>query len=100
MLFHPRVSAVSSASPSWLPGQHTLRGVAAKRQPPLWAGAREAITIRRTAAYVKGFRMPAGRGMSGGTEAGVRKASKEETAGGVRTDGGVNLWGICRGCLI
>jgi hypothetical protein len=34
------------------------------------------------------------------TEAGVRKASKEETAGGVRTDAGVGLCGICRRCLI
>ena len=34
------------------------------------------------------------------SEAGVRKASKEETAGGVRTDAGVGLWGIRRRCLI
>ena len=34
------------------------------------------------------------------TEAGVRKASREETAGGVRTDAGVDLWGICRRWLI
>ena len=31
-------------------------------------------------------------GARGGTEAGVRKASREETAGGVRTGGGVRLW--------
>jgi hypothetical protein len=39
-------------------------------------------------------------GQSGCTAAGVRKASREETAGGVRTDAGVDLWGICRRCLI
>jgi hypothetical protein len=32
-------------------------------------------------AYVKGFRMPASHCAKGCTEAGVRKASKEETAG-------------------
>ena len=31
-------------------------------------------------------------GARGGTEAGVRKASREETAWGVRTGGGVRLW--------
>ena len=36
---------------------------------------------RRMAAYVKGFRMPASHCARGCTEAGVRKASKEETAG-------------------
>jgi hypothetical protein len=36
----------------------------------------------------------------GCTEAGVRKASREETAGRVRTDAAVGLWGICRRCLI
>src|SRR5207247_11220233 len=39
-------------------------------------------------------------GQRGCTEAGVRKASREETAGGVRTDAGVDLWGIWRRCLI
>jgi len=38
-------------------------------------------------------------GVGGCTEAGVRKASREETAGGFRTDAGVDLWGICRRCL-
>jgi len=33
-----------------------------------------------------------GAGARGCTEAGVRKASREETAGGVRTSGGVRLW--------
>jgi hypothetical protein len=37
--------------------------------------------VRRTAGYVKGFRMPASHCARGCTEAGVRKASKEETAG-------------------
>jgi len=36
-------------------------------------------------------------GARGGTEAGVRKASREETAGGVRTGGGVRLWGFSAG---
>ena len=53
-----------------------------------------------TANIVKGFRMPARQRREGCTEAGVRKASREETAGGVRTDAGVGLWGICRRCLI
>ena len=44
-------------------------------------------------------RLP-GTGVMEGAAAGVRKASKEETAGGVRTDAGVDLWGICRRCLI
>src|ERR1700748_1776442 len=35
----------------------------------------------RTAGIVKGFRMPASHCARGCTEAGVRKASKEETAG-------------------
>jgi hypothetical protein len=39
-------------------------------------------------------------GVSGRTEAGVRKAWKEETAAGVHTDADVGLWGICRRCLI
>src|SRR5438270_68869 len=38
-------------------------------------------------------RLP-GTGARGCTEAGVRKASREETAGGVRTDAGVDLWGF------
>jgi hypothetical protein len=44
-------------------------------------------------APVKGFRTPAGTGVEGCTEAGVRKASREETAGGVCAGGGVSLWG-------
>jgi hypothetical protein len=39
-------------------------------------------------------------GVSKRREAGVRKASREETAGGVRTDAGVDLWRIYRRCLI
>ena len=38
------------------------------------------IEVTKLAAYVKGFRMPAGRRREGCTEAGVRKASKEESA--------------------
>src|SRR6516225_8073033 len=47
-------------------------------------------------AVVTDFRMPARHRRVGCTEAGVRKASMEETAGGVRADAGVGLWGICR----
>ena len=36
-------------------------------------------------------------GARGCREAGVRKASREETAGGVRTDAGVGLWGFSAG---
>ena len=43
---------------------------------------------------VKGFRMPASHCARGCTEAGVRKASKEETAGGVCAGGSVGLWGF------
>ena len=43
---------------------------------------------------VKGFRMPASHGARGCTEAGVRKASKEETAGGECAGGSVGLWGF------
>src|SRR5262249_30618657 len=49
---------------------------------------------RRTAGIVKGFRMPASHCARGCTEAGVRKASKEETAGGVCACGSVGLWGF------
>jgi hypothetical protein len=48
-------------------------------------------------AFVKGFRTPARHGVRERTEAGVRKASREETAGGVRTGGGVRLWGFSAG---
>jgi hypothetical protein len=41
-------------------------------------------------------RLP-GTGARGCTEAGVRKASREETAGGGRTDAGVDLWGFAAG---
>src|SRR5436853_9751 len=34
------------------------------------------------------------------TEAGVRNASRGGNRGGVRTDAGVDLWGICRHCSI
>src|ERR1700730_14575942 len=38
--------------------------------------------------------MPASHCARGCTEAGVRKASKEETAGGVCAGGSVGLWGV------
>ena len=50
--------------------------------------------IAGTTAIVKGFRMPASHGARGCMEAGVRKASKEETAGGVCAGGSVGLWGF------
>jgi hypothetical protein len=40
-------------------------------------------------------RLP-GTGVEGCTEAGVRKASREETAGGVCAGGGVSLWDLMR----
>jgi hypothetical protein len=63
------------------------------------------IVFPGTAGIVKGLslrvfgRLP-DTGVSKRTEAGVRKASREETAGGVRTDAGVDLWRIYRRCLI
>src|SRR5438128_2748651 len=48
----------------------------------------------RSSAIVKGFRMPASHCARGCTEAGVGKASKEETAGGVCAGGSVGLWGF------
>ena len=62
------------------PATLSLSGIAG------FAGARGAI--------VKGFRMPASHCARGCTEAGVRKASKEETAGGVCAGGSVGLWGF------
>jgi hypothetical protein len=41
----------------------------------------EVAPIPSLSALVKGFRMPAGHGVREGTKAGVRKASREETAG-------------------
>ena len=56
------------------------------------------LLVRRTAAYVKGFRMPAGRRREGCTEAGVRKASKEESAGSF-APAVVSVYGdLTRGC--
>ena len=54
----------------------------------------KARICRGTAGFVKGFRMPASHCARGCTEAGVRKASKEETAGGVCACGSVGLWGF------
>ena len=58
--------------------------------------ARAAMThgLAGRTASVKGFRMPASHGARGCMEAGVRKASKEETAGGVCAGGSVGLWGF------
>src|SRR6516164_2088074 len=51
----------------------------------------------RTTAVVKGFRMPASHGARGCMEAGVRKASKEETAGEYAP--AVSVYGdLRRGC--
>ena len=52
------------------------------------------IVVRAMTGIVKGFRMPASHCARGCTEAGVRKASKEETAGGVCAGGSVGLWGF------
>src|SRR6516162_7167910 len=62
----------------------------------LWRRLTSAILGRRwrTAEIVKGFRMPASHRARGCMEAGVRKASKEETAGGVCAGGSVGLWGF------
>src|ERR1700757_788889 len=68
---------------------------AARRRPgllkvePPRSGARAGRS-----GIVKGFRMPASHCARGCTEAGVRKASKEETAGGVCACGSVGLWGF------
>src|SRR5215468_2544372 len=63
-------------------------------QPALWPAPRDHPESLRV------FGCLPGTGARGCTEAGVRKASREETAGGVRTDAGVDLWGICPRCLI
>jgi hypothetical protein len=52
------------------------------------------VNERPRSGVVKGFRMPASHCARGCTEAGVRKASKEETAGGVCAGGSVGLWGF------
>jgi len=52
------------------------------------------VTSEVMSGFVKGFRMPASHCARGCTEAGVRKASKEETAGGICAGGSVGLWGF------
>jgi hypothetical protein len=47
----------------------------------LWVDSRGSVVAQRTTGIVEGFRMPASHCARGCTEAGVRKASKEETAG-------------------
>jgi len=58
------------------------------------AGTTSVLLADGRSGIVKGFRMPASHGARGCTEAGVRKASKEETAGGVCACGSVGLWGF------
>src|SRR6516165_5961684 len=51
------------------------------RELLLWVDLRRLAVVGRTTGVVKGFRMPASHCARGCMEAGVRKASKEETAG-------------------
>src|SRR6516162_2632530 len=69
-------------------------GLADPTEGPLRVEPCRSISVPRPAGIVKGFRMPASHCARGCTEAGVRKASKEETAGGVCAGGGVGLWGF------
>ena len=62
------------------------------RDSPLRVQPFRSISVPRTAGIVKGFRMPASHCARGCTEAGVRKASTEETAGGVCAGGSAGLW--------
>ena len=65
----------------------------------LRVGLTNSTCLSRMAGIGKGFRMPASHCAKGCTEAGVRKASKEETAGGVCAGGSVGLWGFkARSC--
>src|SRR5205814_3148550 len=87
--------------PKWLPSTFSaMPSKAIGTTPSLQENKRrrDAIISYRilslAAAYVKGFRMPASHCARGCTEAGVRKASKEETAGGVCAGGSVGLWGF------
>ena len=50
-------------------------------QWPQWVGLPRSGARTARSGIVKGFRMPASHCARGCTEAGVRKASKEETAG-------------------
>ena len=52
-----------------------------RAERPEWVDLSCSLAVRRASGIVKGFRMPASHCVRGCTEAGVRKASKEETAG-------------------
>ena len=65
-----------------------------RAERPEWVDLSCSLAVRRASGIVKGFRMPASHCARGCTEAGVRKASKEETAGGVCAGGSVGLWGF------
>jgi hypothetical protein len=82
--------------------QQRLAGLARAVRAALTVPALFALTLLvieqpQTAGFVKGFRTPARHRRERRTEAGVRKASREETAGGVRAGGGVRLWGFSAG---
>ena len=58
------------------------------------------VMVARKTGIVEGFRTPASHwreGMHGGRRP---KSLEGGNRGGVRTDAGVDLWGICRRCLI
>src|SRR5690349_4723513 len=55
---------------------------------------------QRMTASVKGFRMPAIHWREGPHGGRRPKSLEGGNRGGVRTGAGVNLWGICRGCLM
>src|SRR5437764_12581625 len=64
------------------------------RSCPQWRAPVALSAVPQTSGIVKGFRMPASHCARYCTEAGVRKASKEETAGRVCAGGSVGLWGF------
>jgi hypothetical protein len=68
--------------------------------PAAQAGAFAVLTPLERPESLRVFGRLPDTGVSKRTEAGVGKASREETAGGVRTDAGFDLWGIWRRCLI
>src|SRR6201981_2354971 len=76
------------------PNRARLALLADRSKRPLRADLPRPAARRGRAGYVKGFRMPASHCARGCAEAGVRKASKEETAGGGCACGSVGLWGF------
>ena len=66
----------------------------AERSSNGWIGAGRAVPGAKAEWLIslRVFGCLPGAGARGCTEAGVRKASREETAGGVRIGGGVRLW--------